>query len=71
MIPPFSGHSLLGWARAICDDPTISEVTEDLGERWELLRNTYKPYPCGIVIHAVIDVCLVLRRDHAVRTAEK
>jgi 2-methylcitrate dehydratase PrpD len=27
------------------------------------LRNTYKPYPCGIVLHAVIDACLELRRD--------
>ena len=52
------------------DDPIISEVTEGLGERWELLNNTYKPYPCGIVMHAVVDACLALRRDHAVDPAE-
>ena len=45
-------------------------MTEGLGERWELLKNTYKPYPCGIVMHAVIDACLELRQDHAVRAAE-
>ena len=33
-------------------------------------KNTYKPYPCGIVMHAVIDACLALRRDHAVTPAE-
>lgn len=31
-----------------------------LGEEYEMLRNRYKPYPCGIVIHPVIDACLDL-----------
>jgi 2-methylcitrate dehydratase PrpD len=67
---PAAIEGTLGWAQAMGDDPIISEVTEDLGERWELLKNTYKPYPCGIVMHAVIDACLALRRDHAVEAAE-
>ncbi|OKL62283.1 hypothetical protein UA08_02494 [Talaromyces atroroseus] len=25
--------------------------------RWEILRNSFKPFPCGIVIHPVIDAC--------------
>lgn len=33
---------------------------EGLGERFELLALTFKPYPCGIVIHPVIDACLAL-----------
>jgi len=37
-------------------------ITEGLGNRWEAARNTYKPYPCGIVLHAVIDACLALRK---------
>jgi 2-methylcitrate dehydratase PrpD len=60
----------LGWARAMGDHPAVGEITDGLGERWELLQNTYKPYPCGIVMHAVIDACLALRRDHAVTVAE-
>jgi len=31
-------------------------TTDELG-RWEILRNSFKPYPCGIVIHPVIDGC--------------
>ena len=42
---------------------------DDLGERFEILRNTYKPYPCGIVIHPIIDACLQLRREHAIDPA--
>ena len=57
----------LGWARAMGDDPAAAEITDGLGERWELLNNTYKPYPCGIVMHAVIDACLDLRQDHALK----
>ena len=26
--------------------------------RWEILRNSFKPYPCGIVCHPVIDGCI-------------
>ena len=28
------------------------------------LANTYKPYPCGIVVHPSIDGCLDLVREH-------
>jgi aconitate decarboxylase len=36
--------------------------TENSG-RWEILRNSFKPYPCGIVIHPVIDGCSQIHRD--------
>lgn len=53
--------------RAFCnvmgENPDFSAITEGLGQRWETLRNTYKPYPCGIVLHAVIDASLDLRRN--------
>jgi 2-methylcitrate dehydratase PrpD len=67
---PATIEGALGWARAMGDDPAVDKITDGLGERWELLQNTYKPYPCGIVMHAVIDACLSLRRDHAVVPSE-
>ncbi|MCO6416762.1 MmgE/PrpD family protein [Siccirubricoccus sp. KC 17139] len=51
----------LGWARAMGDEPDVAAITEGLGTRWEIARTTYKPYPAGIVFHAVIDACLALR----------
>ncbi|WP_431269951.1 MmgE/PrpD family protein [Dankookia sp. P2] len=51
----------LGWARATGDAAEMAAITEGLGTRWEIRRNTYKPYPAGIVFHAVIDACLELR----------
>ncbi len=67
---PAAIEGALGWTRAMGDAPVVADITNGLGEQWEMLRNTYKPYPCGIVMHAVIDACLALRRDHVVNPTE-
>ena len=41
-------------------------ITADLGARYEMLNNAYKPYPCGIVIHPAIDACLHLFHEGGV-----
>jgi len=51
----------LGWASAMGDEPNLARLTGGLGESWEIAKNTYKPYPAGIVFHAVIDACFHLR----------
>lgn len=58
---PAAIEGKLGWARAMGDVPDLAAITEGLGQRWEAARNTYKPYPAGIVFHAVIDAALALR----------
>ena len=35
-----------------------AHAVDDLGSRWEMSANTYKPYPCGIVVQPAIDACL-------------
>nr|GAJ36957.1 hypothetical protein yxeQ [Bradyrhizobium sp. DOA9] len=52
----------LGWARTMGDEPDIGRMLDGLGKTWEIAKNTYKPYPAGIVFHAVIDACLLLRK---------
>jgi 2-methylcitrate dehydratase PrpD len=42
----------------------LSRVTEGLGESWEIMATSYKPYPCGFVIHPVLDCVLDWRREH-------
>lgn len=51
----------LGWARAMGDEPDLKRLLGGLGRTWEISKNTYKPYPAGIVFHAVIDACFKLR----------
>ncbi|MBJ7610028.1 MAG: MmgE/PrpD family protein [Candidatus Dormibacteraeota bacterium] len=35
-------------------------IIDRIGEHWEVLANTYKPYPCGIVCHPAIDAARAL-----------
>jgi 2-methylcitrate dehydratase PrpD len=46
-------------------------VTDGLGESWELMNTSYKPYPCGFVIHPVLDCVLDWRRDNPRAVVEK
>jgi 2-methylcitrate dehydratase PrpD len=52
-----------GFLRVSATAPKFDALTEGLGHEWALLSNTYKPYPCGVVLNPVIDACLDLRRD--------
>jgi 2-methylcitrate dehydratase PrpD len=49
---------------ARCD---AGAVTRDLGTRWLIGDVSLKPYPCGIVIHPLIDGCIELARDERLR----
>jgi 2-methylcitrate dehydratase PrpD len=62
------GH--YGFLEVFAESPHLPSLADGLGERFEILRNTYKPYPCGIVIHPIIDACLQLRREHAIDPAQ-
>jgi 2-methylcitrate dehydratase PrpD len=53
-----------GYLSVFSNEPDLDALTGGLGQRFEILRNTYKPYPCGIVIHPIIDACLELRATH-------
>jgi len=50
-----------GWGQALSTKRNWSEVTDGLGERYELALNTYKPFACGIVAHPTIDAAIQLR----------
>ncbi len=54
-----------GWAHAMSTRFDPATITEGLGSRYELMSNMYKPYACGLVMHAVIDGCMELKRAHA------
>ncbi len=45
----------------------LTEATRDLGRRWELPNNGFKPYACGIVNHGLIDAMLALRQREGVK----
>jgi 2-methylcitrate dehydratase PrpD len=62
--PPEPLAGVQGFYNALHETPDLSLVTEGLGESWEILATSYKPYPCGFVIHPVLDCVLDWRRDN-------
>ena len=53
-----------GWANTISTKQDYREITEGLGQRYEMALNTYKPFACGIVIHPAIDAAIQLRNQY-------
>lgn len=64
---PIAGER--GFLRATTDHPDPAAALVTLGHEWALLSTGYKPYPCGIVLHAAIDACLKLRAGIAERAS--
>jgi 2-methylcitrate dehydratase PrpD len=52
-----------GFANVLSTRFKPEEITERLGETWEISLNTFKPFACGIVIHPIIDACIQLRNS--------
>jgi aconitate decarboxylase len=52
-----------GWLNVVSTQNKIDEVFSTLGKTWEIEKNAFKPFPCGIVIHPIIDGCIQLRED--------
>lgn len=59
--PPAPIEGVRGFLRVLSDKTDPARLTDGLGETWELSKNALKPYPCGVVLHPVIDACLDLR----------
>jgi 2-methylcitrate dehydratase PrpD len=50
-----------GWAQVLSTHYDWREAQDELGQRFEISFNAYKPFACGIVIHPSIDACAQLR----------
>jgi 2-methylcitrate dehydratase PrpD len=62
--PPEPLAGVQGFYHALGETADLSLVTEGLGESWEIMATSYKPYPCGFVIHPVLDCVLDWRHDN-------
>lgn len=50
-----------GFASVTAPEHDLDQVHIGWGQEWELLKNAFKPYACGIVLHPSIDACIALR----------
>ena len=62
--PPEPLTGVQGFYHALGETPDLSRITDGWGERWEIMATSYRPYPCGFVIHPVLDCVLDWRRDN-------
>jgi 2-methylcitrate dehydratase PrpD len=52
-----------GFAQVVSTKFDWREATDELGARFEIGFNSYKPFACGIVIHPSIEACVRLREQ--------
>lgn len=52
-----------GFGASFSRNPNHEAAVDGLGSSYEIRKLAYKPYPCGFVIHPVIDACLEIVRN--------
>jgi len=52
-----------GFVQVVSTKADWREATDELGTRFEIGLNTYKPFACGIVVHPAIEACTKLREQ--------
>lgn len=60
-----------GFANVLAPQHDLSKVNVAWGTRWELLKNAFKPYACGIVLHPSIDACIALGKQTKAEDVER
>ncbi|KAI1422608.1 2-methylcitrate dehydratase PrpD [Xylaria sp. FL1777] len=52
-----------GWLHVVSTRENASAYFDQLGKTWEIEKNTFKPFPCGIVLHPAIDAATQLHNE--------
>lgn len=56
-----------GFVEAIGVDSKLEPMVKDLGRRYEVLYNTFKPHAACLLTHPTIDAVLALRSEHKIQ----
>ena len=52
-----------GFCEVMGPRPLDAGLCEGLGQHWVATQNTFKPYPCGFLLHPTLDACLGMADD--------
>ncbi|GAB7340951.1 hypothetical protein MBLNU457_7295t1 [Dothideomycetes sp. NU457] len=54
-----------GWGNVVGGggEVQLDKYIGELGQVWEVERNAFKPFPCGIVAHPAIDGCIQIHKE--------
>jgi 2-methylcitrate dehydratase PrpD len=53
-----------GYWEALGDDSKLEPMVKDLGKKYELLKNTFKPYAACLLTHPTIDAVIEMRNQY-------
>jgi len=59
-----------GWVNVVSGAHDYNYITGKLGKEFEISNNTYKPFACGVVMHATIDGCIQLHNEARLKAGE-
>jgi len=59
-----------GFAALFGPGMDTTPIIDGLGREFEVSHNTYKPFACGIVLHAAIDACIRARNTHGINPGD-
>jgi len=59
-----------GFLESYAEIANAGALSNGLGTTFEILANTFKPYPCGVVIHPAIDACLDVISDRVLDSSD-
>ncbi|MEE8302903.1 MAG: MmgE/PrpD family protein [Candidatus Tectomicrobia bacterium] len=63
----FEGRDGLYNSHVGSHDYPVDRMTEGLGDEWTCLHTSFKPYPCGHVVHGFLDAVLALYHEEGLR----
>jgi 2-methylcitrate dehydratase PrpD len=66
----FEGRDGLFNSHIGSSDPPFGRMTEGLGQAWTCLHTSFKPYPCGHVVHGFLDALLALYHESGLRAEQ-
>lgn len=53
-----------GFLNVLSEKDKSELITEQWGEKWEIEKNSYKPFASGIVTHPAIDAIITIQKEH-------
>lgn len=66
----FALEAKYGWSHVVSTRENVTAYFDQLGKVWEVEKNTFKPFPCGIVSHPTIDACIRLHEQADVKNLD-
>ena len=59
-----------GFLKVTSEENKSELITENWGEKWEVEKNSYKPFASGIVTHPAIDAIITIQKEHKLQAEE-